>query len=156
MKKLLFILILLSIAGSVFSQKRKKEKKPVKRESRANKQDSQAQVTISPDTTQPRTVVVTAAFSPSLKTSSKIDFSAAAPSPDSVLPTLSYNVPAQNLFFSYQSVPLKPLAEKIDTAIHWQNKNFIKGGYGNYTTPYVQTGLSFVHRLKRHKAIRRF
>lgn len=136
MKKLLFILILLLVAGSVFSQRRKKAKKPAK-------QESQAQVTISPDTTQPRTVVVTAAFSPSLKTSSKIDFSAAAPSPDSVLPTLSYNVPAQNLFFGYQSVPLKPLAEKIDTTIHWQNKNFIKGGYGNYTTPYLQTGLSF-------------
>jgi hypothetical protein len=145
MKKLLLIIIVIAAAYTVSAQRRQPGKKPAK------KSATKSGTRVSPpkkteaatDTTQPRTVVVTAAFSPSLKPSSKINFSAAAPSPDSVLPVLSYNVPAQNLFFAYQSVPLKPLAETIDTAIHWQNKNFIKAGYGNYTTPYLQTGLSF-------------
>jgi len=136
MKKLTIILILLSVTGITFAQRKSKKKEKPKQEAEGN-------VTITPDTTQPRTVTVTAAFKPSLKTSSKINFSAASPTPDTALPKLNYNVPAQNLFFSYQSVPLKPLAENIDTAIHWQNKNYVKAGYGNFTTPYLQTGLSF-------------
>jgi hypothetical protein len=136
MKKLCIVLLLLSVTGMAFAQrKNRKKEKP--------KEEVQGNVTISPDTTQPHTVTVTAAFKPTLKTSSKINFSAAAPSPDTARPSLNYNVPAQNLFFAYQSAALKPLAENIDTAIHWQNKNFIKAGYGNYTTPFVQTGLSF-------------
>ncbi|HWB24328.1 MAG TPA: hypothetical protein VG738_02560 [Chitinophagaceae bacterium] len=134
MKKLCIILVLVSVTGIAFGQ-RKKTKKP--------KDQVEGNVTISPDTTQPRTVTITAEFKPTLKTSSKINFSAATPSPDTARPSLSYNVPAQNLFFAYQSQPLKPLAENIDTAIHWRNDNFIKLGYGNYTTPFVQTGLSF-------------
>ncbi len=137
MKKLFIIVILLSVTGMAFSQRQKKVKKPA-----AHKTEIQAPVQTT-DTTTSRTVVVTAAFKPSLKTSSKINFSAAAPVADSVLPTLSYNVPAQNLFFMYQSAALKPLAENIDTVIHWENKNYIRAGYGNYTTPYLQTGLSF-------------
>jgi len=138
MKKLLIIVILLAVAGASFSQKNKKPKKPTVTPTAQPKKEEQPT-----DASQPRTVVVTAAFNPSLKATPKINFSAAAPSPDSVLPVLTYNVPAQNLFFAYQSVPLKPLAANIDTAIHWQNKNFIKAGYGNFTTPYLQTGLSF-------------
>ncbi|MEP6513220.1 MAG: hypothetical protein ABJA79_05095, partial [Parafilimonas sp.] len=92
------------------------------------------------DTT--RTVVVTSAFKPTLKTVSKINFSAASPQPDSVRPVLQYDVPAQNLSFVYQSPALKPLAADIDSAIHWNNTNFIKAGYGNYTTPYLQAGVS--------------
>ncbi len=96
------------------------------------------------DTTiQPRTVVVTSAFKPSLITTSKVNFSAASPLPDSVRPVLQYDVPAQNLSFVYQSPALKPLAANIDSAIHWNNINYIKAGYGNYTTPYLQAGLSF-------------
>ena len=98
----------------------------------------------SSDTTIPsRTVTVTSSYKPELKPSAKINFSAATPLPDSTLPLLQYNVPSQNLFFSYQAGVLKPLAAVIDTGINWQNKNFLKAGIGNYATPYLQTGLSF-------------
>ncbi len=90
-----------------------------------------------------RTVTVTSSYKPVLKPSAKINFSAATPLPDSTLPTLQYNVPSQNLFFTYQPAALKPLAADIDTGINWQNKNYIKAGFGNYSTPYLQTGLSF-------------
>lgn len=96
------------------------------------------------DTTIPsRTVTVTSSYKPVLKPSAKINFSAATPLPDSTLPSLQYNIPSQNLFFSYQPAALKPLAADIDTGISWQNKNFLKAGFGNYATPYLQAGLSF-------------
>lgn len=92
------------------------------------------------DTT--RTVVVTSSFKPSLKTTSKLNFSAANPLPDSARPSLLYDVPAQNLSFTYQSPALKAMAVNIDTGVHWVNSNFIKAGYGNYTTPFLQAGIS--------------
>jgi hypothetical protein len=95
-----------------------------------------------PDTTK-KTVVVTSAFKPTLKPAAKINFSAATPVTDSTKLNLAYNVPAQNLFFTYQPVSLKPLAVSIDTTIDWVNSNFIKFGFGNYATPYAQAGFSF-------------
>ena len=94
------------------------------------------------DTTK-KTVVVTSAFKPTLKPAAKINFSAATPVIDSTRLNLSYNVPAQNLFFTYQPVSLKPLAVSIDTSIDWVNSNFIKLGFGNFATPYAQAGFSF-------------
>ena len=93
------------------------------------------------DTTK-KTVVITSAYKPVLKPAAKINFSAASPTADSSRPTLLYNVPAQNLFFTYQPAALKPLALSIDTAIAWDNSNFIKLGVGNYRTPYAEAGFS--------------
>jgi hypothetical protein len=98
---------------------------------------------LSVDTTRPGTVVVTSAFKPTLKQSAKINFSATPPIPDTTKPLLRYTVPSQNLFFSYQPIPLQPLALTLDTALNWRNENFIKVGYGNFTTPFVQAGFSF-------------
>ena len=95
------------------------------------------------DTTRPGTVVVTSAFKPTLRNQAKVNFNAGSPLPDTTRPTLRYTVPAQNLFFAYQPVPLKPLALYVDTALYWKNANYIKAGYGNYTTPYLQAGFSF-------------
>src|SRR3954467_13692490 len=94
------------------------------------------------DTTK-KTVVVTSAYKPVLKPAAKINFSAASPASDSARPKLLYSVPAQNLFFTYQPAALKPLALSIDTAISWENSNFIKLGVGNYRTPFAQAGFSF-------------
>lgn len=94
------------------------------------------------DTTK-KTVVITSAYKPVLKPAAKINFSAAVPSADSSKPALTYNVPAQNLFFTYQPAALKPLALSIDTSFAWENSNFVKLGFGNYSTPFAQAGLSF-------------
>ncbi len=94
------------------------------------------------DTTK-KTVVITSAYKPALKPAAKINFSAAVPTGDTSKPTLLYNVPAQNLFFSYQPASLKPLALSIDTSIAWDNANFLKFGFGNYSTPYAEGGFSF-------------
>ena len=94
------------------------------------------------DTTK-KTVVVTSAFKPTIKPAAKINFSASTPPADSTVPRLTYNVPAQNLFFSYQAPSLQPLALSIDTAMGWASSNFIKLGFGNFSTPFAQAGFSF-------------
>ncbi len=134
MKKILFFIFCLSIfAQFANAQKRRQLKKT---------NSSSSVITTNADTTAPKTVVVTSAFKPVLREPVKINFSAASPPPDSVRPTLQYNVPEQNLFFVYQPATLKPLAAYIDSGIHWENKNYIKAGYGNYTSPYLQAGIS--------------
>jgi hypothetical protein len=95
------------------------------------------------DTTKPTTVVVTSSFKPTLKPAAKINFSAATPTADSSKPNLYYTIPSQNLFFVYQPTPLQPLALAADTGFNWQNQNYVKAGYGNFTTPYLRLGLSF-------------
>jgi hypothetical protein len=102
------------------------------------------------DTTQPqRTVLVTAAFQPELiNNGSKVNFSATAPVPDSSTPRLAYNIPSQNLFFSYQPAALKPMALQPDSAAPWVNHQYLKLGYGNFSTPYAQVGLSYGNASK--------
>jgi len=138
MKRTIYIVLLVFTATNVFAQKKKaaEQKK---------------------DTSLPtRTVIVTSAFQPSLKTTSKINFSAASPSPDTARPVLQYSVPAQNLMFSYQSPALKPLAQNIDTGIHWENTGFLKAGYGNFTTPLLQAGVSLGDGVKSVVNLRGF
>lgn len=98
---------------------------------------------VNEDTTKPDVVVIYAAFKPTLRNAAKINFTAASPVLDSSKIQLNYVVPAQNLFFSYQPVPLKPLALFVDSAFTWTNNQYVKLGYGGYSTPYVETGLSF-------------
>lgn len=136
MKKTIYIVFFVFVATNIFAQARKKKNAEPKKETKS-------------DTTLPsRTVIVTSAFQPYLKNTSKINFSAASPLPDSTRPTLQYSVPAQNLVFSYQSPALKPLAENIDTAIQWNNAGFLKAGYGNFTTPLLQAGVSLGDGVK--------
>jgi len=94
------------------------------------------------DTTK-KTVVITSAYKPVLKPAAKINFSAAVPVTDTSRPVLTYNIPPQNLLFTYQPASLKPLALTVDTTGEWTNANYVKVGLGNYRTPYAQTGLSF-------------
>ncbi|MCE3281450.1 MAG: TonB-dependent receptor [Chitinophagaceae bacterium] len=100
------------------------------------------------DTTKPTTVVVTSSFKPTLRGAAKINFSAATPAADTNRPNLYYTIPSQNLFFTYQPTPLQPLALTVDTGFSWQNNNYVKAGYGNFTTPYVRVGLSFGDGVK--------
>ncbi len=94
------------------------------------------------DTTK-KTVVITSAYKPQVKPAVKVNFSAASPILDTARPVLMYNVPAQNLYFTYQPAVLKPLALTIDTASAWDNDNYVKLGFGNFRTPYAQAGFSF-------------
>ncbi len=95
------------------------------------------------DTSYPKEVVITSAFKPSLKTAAKINFTAATPLADTARLQLLYRVPAQNLFFSYQPVSIKPIAMAVDSIEPWKNSRYLKLGIGNFSTPYAEMGLSF-------------
>jgi hypothetical protein len=100
-------------------------------------------IELSKDTTSSRVVTITSAFKPSLRSAAKINFTAASAVQDTTRIPLAYKVPAQNLFFSYQPVPIKPLAMDPDSAMKWENHQYIKAGYGNYSTPFVDAAFAF-------------
>jgi hypothetical protein len=95
------------------------------------------------DTSTPRVVTVTSAFKPSLKNAAKINFTAATPVLDSSKIAVTYNIPSQNLFFSYQPVPIKAIAYEPDSATVWDNDQYIKVGYGNYASPHIEAAAAF-------------
>ena len=95
------------------------------------------------DTASPKVVTITSAFKPYLKNSVKVNFTAATPVIDSSKMDVTYSIPSQNLFFTYQPVPLKPLALPIDSGYIWQNKQYIKLGAGNFNSYLGEVGLSF-------------
>lgn len=95
------------------------------------------------DTTKRKTIEITSSFKPVLREAAKINFNAAPPAADNNRPVLQYKVPAQNLLFNYQPMPLQPVALQPDSAASWQNSNYIKLGVGSVIIPYIQTGFSF-------------
>lgn len=164
--KISLLIVLLSLFVAANAQRRRTGKKPQAktgtakqnqsaRNKKANTNNaSQTTITasaqaealvLSQDTNKLNVVTVTSSFKPSLRTAAKINFTASAPELDTNRFTLNYSIPAQNLVFSYQPAPIKPLALTSDSDFTWQNHQYIKAGFGNYTTPYLETGLSFGH-----------
>jgi len=89
------------------------------------------------------TIDITSTYKPVLRNAIKINFSASHLNADTSRPNLTYNIPAQNLFYAYQPIPLKPLALQQDTNLYLGSRNYVKVGYGNLSTPYVNAGFSF-------------
>ncbi len=97
---------------------------------------------VAQDTTKKQSVEIVSAFRPVLKNAVKLNFTATPPAPDGTIPSLTYNIPIQNLFFNLQPVAIKPLSLQIDSAGQAHNSNYIKAGYGNYNTPLVDAGFT--------------
>ncbi len=95
------------------------------------------------DTTKKQTINITSSYKPALRNPVKINLSASPFAADTTRPRLAYDIPAQNLFFSYQPITLKPLALTQDTSLQLGDRNFVKAGFGNFTTPYVDAAFSF-------------
>ena len=121
MKSTIAFIILIFIAQFSFAQRRQNKKQ---KQAQNQQQEKSASDTVVP----PRTVVITSEFAPVLKQTSKINFNAATPLPDSARPLLEYNIPVQNLSFGYQSAALKAMAENIDSNVHWNNTSYLKSG----------------------------
>ena len=85
------------------------------------------------------TIDIISNYRPKLRDAAKLNLTASLPASDTSHARLTYQVPAINLSFLYQPVPLKPLALGKDTLATLQN-NFIKAGFGNYSTPLIQAG----------------
>ncbi|UAY51114.1 TonB-dependent receptor [Ferruginibacter albus] len=97
---------------------------------------------VAQDTTRKQVIEITSSYKPVLRNAVKINFQASNLSADTSKVRLQYNIPAQNLFYTYQPLPLKPLALQTDTIMELGTRNFIKVGFGNYSTPYARAGFS--------------
>ena len=95
------------------------------------------------DTSKRTTIDITSAYKPVLRNAVKINLSAAQLNADTSRPNLVYNIPAQNLFYTYQPIPLKPVALQQDSNLYLGLRNYLKVGFGNFSTPYVSAGFSF-------------
>jgi hypothetical protein len=152
MKKIFVISVCLLFIGSmlnnVHAQRSTKKKK-------ATTQSKKIPVKKAAATTQPagsgvgettlpnNTVIITSEYTPSLGNAAKINFSAGTPVLDTIKMPLTYNLPAQSITFQYQPVSIKPAALDIDTTAPWINHQYVKLGFGNYSTPYGEAGFSF-------------
>ncbi|MDQ2719558.1 MAG: hypothetical protein M3Z26_07345 [Bacteroidota bacterium] len=95
------------------------------------------------DTTKRQTIEITSSYKPVLRNTVKINLYASPISADTSSPRLAYNIPPQNLFFAYQPASLKPLALQSDTALQLGERNQLKIGFGNFSTPYISGAFSF-------------
>jgi hypothetical protein len=96
------------------------------------------------DTTKKTTTIdITSSYKPVLRNAVKINFAAAHLNADTSKPKMNYVVPAQNLFYSYQPISLRPLALQPDTNLNLGMRNYLKVGFGNFSTPYVSAGFGF-------------
>ncbi|MEO6454172.1 MAG: hypothetical protein ABIN97_08880 [Ginsengibacter sp.] len=95
------------------------------------------------DTSRNQTIDVTSSYKPALKEVIKINLSASPLDTDTLGRKLTYNIPPQNLFFSHQPTSLKPLALTQDTGLSTGIKNYVKAGFGNFSTPYLNGAFSF-------------
>ncbi len=92
------------------------------------------------DTLKQETIDIISKYQPKLPNAAKLNLTASLPYGDTSRPVLGYQVPALNLYFMYQPVPLRPLALGKDTSGTQLQNNYVKLGYGNYSTPLVQAG----------------
>ncbi len=95
------------------------------------------------DTTHRQTIEITSSYKPSLLKTVKINLYASPITPDTTQPRLAYSIPSESLFYTYQPTALKPLALEADTSLKLGDRNQLKAGFGNYTTPYVSGAFSF-------------
>ncbi len=95
------------------------------------------------DTTKRQTIEITSSYKPVLRSPVKINLYASPFTSDTTRPRLAYNIPPQNLFFSYQPITLKPLALDADTSLQLGDRNQLKIGFGSFTTPFISGALSF-------------
>ncbi len=94
------------------------------------------------DTTKKQSIDITSSYKPVLRNAVKINFSAMQLQQDTNRPILTYSVPAQNLFYAYQPITLRPLALQPDNGLELGDKGFVKIGYGNFSTPYAKAAYS--------------
>src|SRR5664279_352935 len=95
------------------------------------------------DSSRRQTIEITSSYKPVLRNTVKINLYASPITGDTSRPRLAYTIPAQNLFFAYQPVSLKPLALDADTALQLGERNQLKVGIGSFKTPYVAGAFSF-------------
>jgi hypothetical protein len=86
------------------------------------------------------TIEVIQSYKPELRKAEKPVLSPSLPPADTTRPIFKYEVPQQTLTYSYNSVPLRPLALGLDSA-NKEFANYLKIGGGNYATFLAEAGI---------------
>ncbi len=101
----------------------------------------QAQQKPKGDTTlKSTTIEVIQSYKPEVKQTPKPEFTADLPPRDTAKPAFRYAVPQQTLFYTYSSLPLRPLALGKDTDT-LPFPSYLKLGGGNLSTFYLDAGV---------------
>lgn len=87
------------------------------------------------------TIEIIQSYTPEVKRSPRPVPTPSLPPVDTSTPVLQHHVPAQTLFYSYGSLPLRPLALTPGNEEHGY-ENFVKLGGGNQSTLYLDAGIS--------------
>lgn len=127
--------------------KNKKAAKSVKQQP-AKKKPAQKQATparviprAAKDTIKGATIEVYQNYKPELKPVPKPVFNPSLPPADTSRPSFRYDVPQQGLYYTYRSLPLRPLAlGKDSTALPFPS--YVKLGGGNLSTLYLDAGIA--------------
>lgn len=99
------------------------------------------------------TIEITQSYKPEVTHAPRPEPTPTLPPIDTSAPKLQYNVPQQTLFFSYGSLPLRPLALNILTADE-QFANYVKLGGGNLSTLLLDAGIGSLRGENYETAIR--
>ena len=89
-----------------------------------------------------QSIDINSSYKPVLRNAVKINFAGSQLPADTTAPKLQYKIPSQHLFYAYSPISLKPLALDQDTNLYLGNRKFLKVGYGNFSTPYINAGIS--------------
>ncbi len=93
---------------------------------------------------KPTTIEVIQSYKPELKQVPKPEFHPSLPPKDTSKPNLKYEIPQQTLYYSYTSLPLRPLALGKDTT-QLPPSSYVKFGVGNFSTLYLDGGTTRLH-----------
>jgi len=102
------------------------------------------------DTTPAKVVSILSAFKPQLKSVVKINFTNAAPILDTQSVHYAYQVPGQNLSFSYRPIALNPLAIVLNNPPVFTNNTNVKVGFGNYLYQLLNVNLIHIEEKSIH------
>lgn len=86
------------------------------------------------------TIEIIQSYTPEVKRSPRPTPTPSLPPVDTTTPVLQHYVPAQTLFYSYGSLPLRPLALTL-SANEPGYENYVKLGGGNLSTIYLDAGI---------------
>lgn len=87
------------------------------------------------------TIEVLQSYKPQVKQAPKPEWIPQLPPADTTHPTFNYDVPQQTLYYTYSSLPLRPLALGKET-IKLPFANYVKLGGGNLSTLFLDAGIS--------------
>jgi len=86
------------------------------------------------------TIEIIQSYKPQVKQAPKPEWMPQLPPADTTHPAFTYDVPQQTLYYTYSSLPLRPLELGRDT-LNMPFRNYVKLGGGNLSTIYLDAGI---------------